>query len=127
MISELDLDALRRALLWGRDLQRREPQLRLFPDPMPAEGSTAWLSLAQYFASLAQAHVLGLRPWQCEPASVDDDAVADGGWGRKPDEIRLRQIMREHGISKFEPNPPSAIANAEAGADARPRRKARRR
>ena len=39
--SDLDLDALRRALDWGHAFQRREPQLKLFPDVMPAEGTPA--------------------------------------------------------------------------------------
>jgi hypothetical protein len=103
-ISDLDLDALRRALLWGHAFQRREPQLKLFPDPMPAEGTPAWLKLAQYFASLAQSYHLGLRPWQTPPIDVDDHC--------KPEEIALRQTMRDLNISVYEPDVPTAIANA---------------
>jgi hypothetical protein len=31
MISDRDLDALRRAVAWGHAFQKREPQIRLFP------------------------------------------------------------------------------------------------
>jgi hypothetical protein len=112
-ISERDLDALRRALLWGEAFQKRESQLKLFPETMPAEGTPAWLALAERLAALAQSHNLGLRPWQCPPIDVDDDAVADlTGWACKPEEIALRQKMRDFGILKFEPDPAAAIATA---------------
>ena len=127
-ISDLDLDALRRAVVWGAAFQKREPQLKIFPEVMPVEGTAEWIALARQLAEIAQSHALGLRPWQCAPIDVDDDAVAHPGvYGCRPDEIALRRTMRELNISVCEPDPASAIANAEAGADARPRRKARRR
>jgi hypothetical protein len=79
-LSELDLDALRRAIAWGRGFQQRNPQLRIFPDVLPMEGSAPWLELARYLASHAQTHHLGLRPWEVPPIDVDD------GWC-KPEEI----------------------------------------
>jgi hypothetical protein len=113
MINDRDLDALRRALLWGQGYQKCQPQLKLFPDVMPAEGTEAWLALALQLAALAQSHTLGLRPWQVPPIDVDDDAVADpDGWGCKPEEIALRRTMRELNVSIYEPDVPTAIANA---------------
>jgi hypothetical protein len=104
-LTDLDRDALRRALDWGRGYQRANPQIRLFTTATPDEGSPAWFKLAKHMAALAQSHFLGLRPWQQPPIDVDDD------WAN-PEELALRQTMRKLGISMFEPDPPSAIANA---------------
>jgi hypothetical protein len=104
-LGEHDLDALRRALAWGRAFQKREPQLKLFPETMPTEGTQAWLELARYFVSKAQSHTLGLKPWQTPP--IDADAAIC-----KPEEIALRRTLHDLNISLYEPDAPTAIANA---------------
>jgi hypothetical protein len=111
-LTPRDLDALRRAMIWGEGFQRREPQLKLFPEQMPDEGSDEWMELATYFAVHAQVQALGLFPWQVAPCDADD--VAHGGWGGKPEEVALRRNMISLGISVWEPDPSSAIAAAEA-------------
>jgi hypothetical protein len=65
IISEVDLLALRAAIDWGRDFQRKEALLRILPTPMPPEGSRAWYDVAARCASNAQCANLNLRPWQC--------------------------------------------------------------
>jgi hypothetical protein len=121
MISDRDLDALRRALDWGRAFQKREPQLKLFPEAMPVEGTRAWFALALRLAAIAQSHSLGLKPWQVPPIDVDD-----AGWDCKPEEIALRQTMRDLNISIYEPDVPTAIANAtHQRAHAAPTRRAK--
>jgi hypothetical protein len=107
-----DLDALRRAMEWGKGFQLREPQLVVFPTPMPLEGSDEWIEVATRLAANAQAANLGLRPWEVEPCHAND--VVHGGWGGKPDEVALRRKMIKLGISVWEPDPSSAIAAAEA-------------
>jgi hypothetical protein len=106
-----DLDALRRAVKWGKGYQRREPQIKVFPTPMPLEGSDEWIEVATRLAANAQAANLGLRPWEVEPCHADD--VVHGGWGGKPDEVALRRKMIKLGISVWEPDPASAIARIE--------------
>ena len=106
-----DLDALRRAITWGKGFQKREPQLKLFPPVMPDEGTAEWIELARYFALHAQVQALGLFPWQVPPYDADD--VAHGGWGGKPEEVALRRKMIALGISIYEPDPPAAITRAE--------------
>jgi hypothetical protein len=106
-LTDLDRDALRRALDWGREYQKQQPQIRLFTTAMPAEDTEAWFKLAEHMASLAQSHTLGLKPWQRPPIDIDDD----DSWA-SPEEIALRQTMRKLGISMFEPDVPTAIANA---------------
>ena len=122
MISERDRDALRRALLWGERFQKREPGIKVFPEPMPAEGTPEWIALARRLAAQAQEHNLGLLPWQSAPVNVADDAVAADVYGCHEDEITLRQTLRELNISTFEPDPAAAIASVEDQRAELPRR-----
>lgn len=109
-----DVDALRRAIAWGKGYARREPQLKMMPEQMPVEGSPEWTKLATSFAARAQYNTLGLKPWQTEPLHVVDNGVIDpNGWGNRPDEVALRRKMLKLKISLFEPDPPAAIAEAE--------------
>jgi hypothetical protein len=112
MVMAHDLDALKRCIGWGKGLQIREPQIVVFPTPMPPEGSDQWVELATRLATNAQAANLGLRPWQVAPCDADD--VVHDGWGGKPDEVALRRKMIELGLSIWEPDPTAAIAAAEA-------------
>jgi hypothetical protein len=121
-LSELDLDALRRALLWGVGFQTRNPQLVVFPNGMPKEGSPEWLTLAKHLASIAQSHHLGLKPWQSGPLDVAETGA------NHPDEIALVKTMHDLGISIYEPDVPAAIDAAIERRDvARVRRQAKRR
>jgi hypothetical protein len=79
VLTDLDLDALRRALAWGVGYQARNPQLRIFPDPMPPEGSAPWLTLAEYLVYHAQSHFLGMRPWESPPVMVEATNCAGSG------------------------------------------------
>jgi hypothetical protein len=110
-MTPVDLDALRRAMKWGEGYQRREPQIVVFPNPMPVEGTAEWFKLATDLAASAQYHALGLKPWQVEPCNASN--VVDNGWGGKPDEVALRRKMIKLGLSRFEPDPLQAIAEAE--------------
>ena len=112
-LAPLDLDALRRAMKWGEGYQRREPLLKVFPNPMPREGSPEWIEAAIYFVVAAQAASLHLKPWQCVPLQVADDSIIADCYGRRPDEITLRRKMIALGISIYEPDVPAAIAKAE--------------
>jgi hypothetical protein len=106
-LTDRDLDALRRALAWGVGYQQRNPQIRVFPDPVPTEGTPEWLKLAEHLASNAQSHYLGLKPWQSAPLDVEVTGCAGSD-----DEATLVQTMRDLGISIYEPDPPTAIADA---------------
>jgi hypothetical protein len=111
-----DLAALKRCIEWGKGFQLREPQLVVFPTPMPPEGSDEWIEVATRLAANAQCATLGLRPWDVAPCDADD--VVHGGWGGKPDEVGLRRKMIALGISIWEPDPSAAIAAAEASTPA---------
>jgi hypothetical protein len=110
-INERDLDALRRAVLWARDFQLREPQIRVIPDVMPEELSSEWFELTERLVAVAQSHNLGLRPWQSPPIDV-----AASGFANQPEEIELVRRMIDLGISAYEPYPATAIASATHGA-----------
>jgi hypothetical protein len=106
-----DINALKRAIEWGEGYQRREPQIVVFPNPMPDEGTPDWIELATRLASIAQCATLGLRPWEVEPCHASD--VVHSGWGGKPQEVALRRKLIGLGLSRFEPDPLRAIAMAE--------------
>jgi hypothetical protein len=113
-LTPTDLDALRRAVEWGKGHALREPQIRVMPDVLPPENSEAWLKLATDLAATAQRRTLRLPPWETEPLHAVDDGVIDpNGWGNRPDEVALRRKMIALGISIYEPDPPAAIAKAE--------------
>jgi hypothetical protein len=113
-LSPVDLDALRRAVIWGKGFQAREPQLRVMPDLMPVEASPEWTKLAVFFAATAQSENLKLSPWQCEPCRAHDDgSIDDNYFGRRTDEVMLCRKLVALGLSIYEPDPRTAIAAAE--------------
>jgi hypothetical protein len=116
-LTEIDLDALRRAIKWGRRYQRNGPQIVVVPQPFPPEGTPEWIETVTRLATLAQSVTLGLRPWQCEPCRTSDDGHIDPDcYGRRPDEIALRRKLISLGLSIFEPDPMAALARAERAA-----------
>jgi hypothetical protein len=113
-MRRVDLDALRRAIEWGKRCQKSEPQITVLPSPLPPEGTPQWVEVATRIAVMAQAATLGLRPWQAEPCNVHDDGVIDNDcYGRRPSEVMLRRKLIALGISIFEPEVLRAIEAAE--------------
>jgi hypothetical protein len=110
-INERDLDALRRAVKWARAFQLHEPQIKLLPSTLPMEGSSEWFELAERLVSVAQSHNLALKPWQSCPADV-----AASGYANSPEEFELCRRMLDLGISVFEIDPATAIAEREQAA-----------
>jgi hypothetical protein len=109
-IAPHDIDALKRAVAWGRVYQKTEPGIQVMPQPMPDEGSPQWIEAAIRLAAMAQAEALNLPPWKCEPTHVHDDGVVDPDcYGRRPDEVALLRRMAAAGVSRFDPNPLAAI------------------
>ena len=68
-LTDVDVDALRRAVEWGKRYQKSEPQITLLPSPLPPEGTPQWVEVATRIAGMAQAATLGLRPWQADRAA----------------------------------------------------------
>ena len=113
-LTEVDIDALRRAVEWGKRYQNSEPQITVLPSPLPPEDTPQWVEVATRVAGMAQAVTLGLRPWQAEPCDVHDDGVIDDAcYGRRSIEVMLRRKLIALGISIFEPDVPRAIEAAE--------------
>ena len=113
-LTEVDLDALHRAIAWGRRYQLREPGIAVLPQPFPPENTHVWIEAASRLAAMAQSVTLGLAPWQCEPAITHDDGIIDDDcYGRRSNEVGFRRKMIALGISIFEPDPPRALADCE--------------
>jgi hypothetical protein len=68
-LTEVDIDALRRAVEWGKRYQKSEPQITVLPSPLPPEDTPQWVEVATRVAVMAQAVTLGLRPWQADRAT----------------------------------------------------------
>ena len=112
-LSPADLAALKRAIAWARAVQRREPAIRMLPDPLPPEGSRQWVREAQQAAALAQSRALRLPPWRCPPCLSRDEASANECYGRGRAEVELRQRMKRAGVSLWDPAPLRALSEAE--------------
>jgi hypothetical protein len=104
--------ALRRALRLGRS---RDEKRRAHLDAIAKE--QGWLSAAQQAAYGLQFHNLHLRPWQPPPmfAVIDDDDGLGPVGGRKAAAELLRRLLAA-GLSRFEPDPLSALERVEQAA-----------
>lgn len=101
--NEVDREALNRSLqiiLNGKDEGRAE-QVRAFMTESDADPAYGWWYAASFCASLCQDRALGLKPWQSPPWDADEDGHAD--------EERLLKRMLSHGVSRYEPDPLTAI------------------
>ena len=99
-----DRDALKRAMiLAGRDIERAEQLAAMLRDD-------GWTETAEFAAYMVQGDTLRLRPWENPPCGVDegDDDPRDAT-GRK-----LLRRMLAAGLSRFEPDPLAALAEAPA-------------
>ena len=108
-MTRKDRDALKRAIAMARAMdgetaQRVDLNLKYSP----------WQEAAEHAAYQCQMRTLKLRPWQCPPMDSDDEISPKGMYGGTPQEVGLRRRMIVLGLSVFEPDPLSAIAEAEA-------------
>jgi hypothetical protein len=110
-LSPIDQDALTRALEIARagSVQERER----FDD---IEAQHGWREAAERAAYSRQVKVLGLRPWQCPPCDSSDEVGA--GYGRSRGEVLLRKRMLAAGLSRFEPDPITALEKIASAAPA---------
>ncbi|MBR0746199.1 hypothetical protein JQ582_19900 [Bradyrhizobium japonicum] len=114
-LSEADRDALKRAL----DAARRESPARAKQiDAMLRDSSRSWEEVAKFAASCVQTGNLGLMPWQPPPCEIANIEAALAATDDEPRRGRnaaatLLQRMLDAGVSKFEPDPMAALADAE--------------
>src|SRR5262249_18190397 len=110
-LSEIDRDALERAM----QLARRDPLRAQQLDSKLADES--WVEVAKFAASCVQGAVLHLKPWQSPPMRIDEHADADQPMRNFCDNdqpaIRLLRRMLAAGISRYEPDPLTALAAAK--------------
>jgi hypothetical protein len=101
-MEEHDLAALRRSMSIASEDPLRARQL----DDMLKDRS--WFDVASFASSCCQSRFLNLKPWESAPADTDN---ADSG----PAAELLRRMLAA-GLSKFEPDPASAILAAARAA-----------
>jgi hypothetical protein len=117
VIQQRDRDALTRALVIARQDPMRAEQL----DRKLANGES-WDEVATFAALCVQSNALHLKPWQCPPCDSNNEIDPSEGvlYGNRPDEVALLQRMLAAGLSRFEPDPMKALAEAEAKTAANP-------
>jgi hypothetical protein len=116
-LTDLDRDALTRALVACRSesaARSRQLDAKLQAEP--------WERVARFAAYSVQIDALRLEPWETAPVRIRDiDAAlsAPDDARRVRDAARLLQRMLALNISRYEPDPLAAIAEAEAKHHAR--------
>jgi hypothetical protein len=112
-ISDVDRDALERALaimLRHRELGGDKRRI--------AEGQEPWDAIAHHAAVSCQIASMGLKPWQVAPCEVEinqTDARGNEHHRTRHASLTLERLLHA-GLSRFEPNPPSALARSEHAA-----------
>jgi hypothetical protein len=113
-ISDVDRAALERALAimlkhreLGRDFERRLSERR---EP--------WADIARHAALSCQIASMGLKPWQVAPCEVEinqTDPPGDEHHRTRHASLTLERLLHG-GLSRWEPDPPAALAAVEAAA-----------
>jgi len=110
-INEVDCDAFHRALalmLKHRELSR-DFKRRL------DEGREPWADIARHAASICQIESLGLRAWQTLPCEVEINETDARGCEHRSTRnasMILKRLLNA-GLSRYEPDPPTALARVE--------------
>jgi hypothetical protein len=107
MLTQIDIDALERAI----EIVRKERRTQI--DAMLEDESRE--SVGVFCAGCAQASSLRLDPWQtlpCDARIHDLTKPRDDPRGERRAAELLRHLL-DVGLSRFEPNPLRAIAEAE--------------
>ena len=114
-LTRIDRAALAAAIEVARseDAGRRQQIDNMLADAADRPGG--WEDVARFASSCAQARSLQAQPWQTLPqyASLDSlrDPYGDPSGAREAAELLKKMLAL--GISKYEPNPLAAIAEAE--------------
>jgi hypothetical protein len=113
-ISAVDQDAFERALAimlrhreLGRDFKRRLDETR---EP--------WADIARHAALSCQTQAMGLKPWQVAPCEVGINETDARGYEHRRTRhasLTLERLLDAE-LSRWEPNPPAALARVERAA-----------
>jgi hypothetical protein len=116
-LNEIDREAMDRAIEMGRsrckaDRDQLDEMLREKP----------WREVGEFAAYSAQCHSLRLKPWQTPPTEIGDPDLVlahtrDDHRGYRS-AARLLKRLLDARLSRFEPDPLAALANAEHAIDA---------
>ena len=110
-ISEADRSALQRAL----DLMLRDRELGADFRRRLDEGEEPWADIAAHAAVACQIASMGLKPWQVAPCEVEvnqTDPPGDEHHRTRHASMILERLLNA-GLSRYEPNPPTALARVK--------------
>ena len=104
MSDDVDRDALERCMKIAQRDPLRTEHLRSKLEDEP------WIEVAEFASYSCQIESLSLKPWQSPPCHIDEDAVPDND-DREPDTVgrKLLRQMLANNISRFEPDPLTAL------------------
>jgi len=103
-LSRSDREALERAIEMAcQESRDRAAQI----DAMLHQQMRPWLQVAKFAASCCQRRALRVKPWQMLPLDVIEIE------GDDPPAVLLRRMLAA-GLSKYEPDPLKALAEAKS-------------
>jgi hypothetical protein len=73
-----------------------------------------WQEAAERAVWCCQDRSLKLRPWECPPFLTRNVDEPSDCWGYRPQEVALLRRMLAAGVSRYHPDPMTALAAAEA-------------
>jgi hypothetical protein len=103
-----DQDAFRRAI---EELRKLEPTWDVTIVKMLEE--RPFEQVGEWAAEVLQVRALRLKPWQCAPASTANVENPRDVYGCRRAEVELLRKMLSLGLSRYEPDPLTAIARVE--------------
>ena len=108
-ISQLDQDAMERAWPRLKTLNRdRYTQLKAELD-----AGDDWERVSAWAAASVQYKLLGLQPWQRSPSELRLDGTQHQSPSDDGGRLLLKRML-DAGLSRYEPDPLRALAEAEA-------------
>ena len=109
-MNETDLDALERAIVAAR---AQSPGRREQIDSMLADQKRE--DVAAFAARVIQGRALNLQPWQVPPMRASLAALSEpyGDPSGRRESAELLKRLLDAGLSRFEPDPVGALAEAE--------------
>src|SRR5262245_43190568 len=105
MVTKVDREALKRAIETAKAedaSRRRQIEAKLAEEP--------WLEVAEFAAYVCQSRSLSLRPWETPPCLASPDPVDERPGSGNRAAWALAQRLEAAGLSRFEPDPISALA-----------------
>jgi hypothetical protein len=108
-LDDVDREALERAMKIAQRDPLRAEHLRSKLEDQP------WREVAEFAAYSCQIDALSLKPWQDPPVIIDEDADEPNNSADRAPNTAARKLLRQMlraGVSRYEPDPLTALRQA---------------